>query len=198
MVEAPPSLTAAAGKTGSSAAPSSPPHPAPPGQPPHPALNQELGLLPGSPPRPYHSPSPTQPTPRRLPDMGGGSSLLVLTASHYPSLDHPPHLPLSGVGGEAQPFQGSCHTGLSPWPPRPCLLDQQPSTSRPPPACEATCPLGMALPPSFWSQGRGRPLPPPGAGSLCLPYTSEAGSLRLKFQLRKRNNYSGAPGLLKW
>lgn len=114
VAEAPPSLTAAAGKTGSSAAPSSPPHPAPPGQPPHPALNQELGLLPASPPHPYHSPSPTQPTPRRPPDMGGGSSLLVLTASCYPSLDHPLTFLCQGSGGEAQPFYGSCHTGLSP------------------------------------------------------------------------------------
>ena len=47
---------------------------------------------------------------------------------------------------------------------------------------------GPALAPSFW------------AGAPCLfpPWDPETGSLRLKFQLRKRNNYFRAPGQLKW
>lgn len=47
---------------------------------------------------------------------------------------------------------------------------------------------GLALVPSFWA---GAPCPFP-------PWAPETGSLRLKFQLRKRNNYSRAPGQLKW
>ena len=181
----------AAGKTGSLAPlpqPQPTPRPAP-----HQALKQALpGPLPSL---SQHEPDPW-PTPGSWQMVLPVAWPLLLPWIRAPTQATPdPHLPgsdplqlsprLSGV--KAQPLNCSF-----PQPPEtPVSLNCSFSThvhGWHPRCGVAPRTWGPALAPSFW------------AGAPCLfpPWDPETGSLRLKFQLRKRNNYFRAPGQLKW